>query len=103
MYPWKDYYSSVAEQDIIKSFELACENLPAYIKLINSELRCLGFGLLANKSPSIDSVRNDTKDTYDGLILKIDTLDDYIHKGNEVDGWWALANRTATTHDSNLY
>lgn len=103
VYPWKDYYSSVAEQDIIKSFELACENLPAYIKLINSELRCLGFGLLANKSPSIDSVRNDTKDSYDELILKIDTLDDYIHKGNEVDGWWALANRTATTHDSNLY
>lgn len=95
-YPYKSDADAQIQSDILDAYRKAVDNLNATIDLINAELTCLGYSRIDIHSDSIDDVSNNTSQTYEQLIGRIENLTKIIQCGMEPNGWPSL------TSDLNL-
>lgn len=96
--PWSSAYSLTVASEIIADLGKAVEDLNATIKLINSEIDCLGsvFSQLGEFSGDENDVLEGSESAYQELIDRLTQLDDYIKAGSDPKGWRSL------TSDGNL-
>lgn len=90
--PWAGAFSQSTASEIIADLGKAIEDLNATIKLINSEIDCLGsaFSRISEFYGDENDVLEGSESAYQELIDLLTELDDYIKAGSGPDGWRAL-------------